>query len=121
MYHTVPVALHAWFCHPSDYRSAVTSAIACGGDADTTAAIVGGIVGAAVGKQGIPDEWLTGLWEWPRTNDYLDRLASQLNDMIDNHAAAKPVRLPVIPLLLRNAFFFSVVLYHGFRRLLPPY
>ena len=46
MYHSVPVALHAWLSHPHDFRSAVLSVIRCGGDTDTTAAIVGGIVGA---------------------------------------------------------------------------
>ncbi len=53
-YHTVPVAIHAWLSNPKDYRRAVTTMIECGGDADTTAAIVGGIVGAGVGRDGIP-------------------------------------------------------------------
>ena len=56
--HTVPICIHAWLSHPGDYRSAVESVIRCGGDADTTAAITGGIVGAAVGRAGIPDEWV---------------------------------------------------------------
>lgn len=43
-YHTVPAAIHAWLSYPKDFRKAVTSIIECGGDADTTAAIVGGIV-----------------------------------------------------------------------------
>ena len=62
MYHTVPVALHAWLSHPRDFRAAVTSVIRCGGGTGTTAAIVGG----AVGKQGISREWLLGLAEWRR-------------------------------------------------------
>jgi len=37
--------------------------IECGGDTDSTAAIVGGIVGSAVGKAGIPTEWLDDLLE----------------------------------------------------------
>ncbi|HJZ90265.1 MAG TPA: ADP-ribosylglycohydrolase family protein, partial [Gemmataceae bacterium] len=64
--HTVPVVLHAWLRFPEDYASAVRSVIRCGGDTDTTAAIVGGIVGARVGVEGIPEEWRAGLAEWPR-------------------------------------------------------
>jgi ADP-ribosylglycohydrolase len=55
-YHTVPVAIHCWLSFPDDFQKAVTAAIECGGDADTTAAIVGGIVGARVGKDGIPKQ-----------------------------------------------------------------
>jgi ADP-ribosylglycohydrolase len=48
--HTLPVVFHACWSHPSDFESAIQAAIYCGGDADTTAAIVGGIVGSYVGK-----------------------------------------------------------------------
>lgn len=54
VYHSVPVAIHAWFTHPRDLRLAITSVIRCGGDTDSTAAIVGGIIGTAVGKDGFP-------------------------------------------------------------------
>ena len=57
MYHTVPVALHAWLTHPDDYRGAVQTAIRCGGDTDTVAAITGAIVGARVGVGGVPEAW----------------------------------------------------------------
>ena len=40
--------------------------IRCGGDTDTVAAMTGGIIGAGMGKEGIPAELLTGLWDWPR-------------------------------------------------------
>lgn len=52
VYHTVSVAIHAWLSHPCDFRAAIQAAVACGGDTDTVAAIVGGIVGAGVGKSG---------------------------------------------------------------------
>jgi len=35
----------------------VRHAVAAGGDADTIAAIVGGIVAARVGRSGIPSAW----------------------------------------------------------------
>ena len=121
VFHTVPVALHAWFTHPRDYRSAVMSVIRCGGDTDTTAAIVGGIVGTAVGRAGIPDDWLTGLAEWPRTVSWMEQLASELDMAMRSNEPARPVALSPWSIGLRNSFFILVVLFHALRRLLPPY
>lgn len=124
--HTVPVCLHAWLSHPLDFRSAVLSVIHCGGDADTTAAIVGGIVGAAVGRDGIPQQWRTDLQEWPRTVAWIERLgvataesALPTDSSECYQATHPPLFLPGI--LLRNVLFLIVVVLHGFRRMLPPY
>lgn len=43
--HTVPVALYVWLRSRGDYRTAVEEAILLGGDTDSTAAIVGALVG----------------------------------------------------------------------------
>lgn len=121
IYHTLPVALHAWLTHPRDFREAVLAVIRCGGDTDTTAAIVGGIVGAGVGKAGIPQAWRDGLCEWPRSVAWMERLAARLDEVI---AAQRPQRaLPLSPfaLGLRNGWFLLLVLAHGLRRLFPPY
>ncbi|HBN74449.1 MAG TPA: dinitrogenase reductase [Planctomycetaceae bacterium] len=120
-YHTVPVAIHAWLSHPRDYRAAVMCVIECGGDADTTAAIVGGIVGCGVGEEGIPKEWLSKLWEWPRSVNWMRRLADQLADSKNHSKPMEPIKLNFIAVLLRNLFFLVIVILHGFRRLLPPY
>jgi ADP-ribosylglycohydrolase len=119
--HTVPVVIHAWLRHPRDFAAAVTAVIRCGGDADSTAAIIGGIVGAAVGKDGIPGDWLSKLCDWPRTVGWMDQLAVSVDKTLSCGQDRIPLRLAVIPLLARNAFFAAVVLFHGFRRLLPPY
>lgn len=121
VYHTVPVALHSWLRHQHEFRSAVMDVIRCGGDADSTAAIIGGIVGCAVGKEGIPAEWLNGLWEWPRTVAWMEGLARSLAEVRRTKTPARPPRLPAYGVLPRNLFFLTVVLAHGFRRLLPPY
>jgi ADP-ribosylglycohydrolase len=121
VYHTVPVALHSWLSQPRDYQQAVTSVIECGGDTDTTAAIVGAIVGCGVGRSGIPRDWLEGLWEWPRSVAWMERLAVAASNAVKS---ATPVRAPrVFPVigLARNAIFLSVVLAHIARRVLPPY
>jgi ADP-ribosylglycohydrolase len=118
MFHTVPAVLHAWLAHQGDYRSGVTAIVRLGGDSDTTAAIVGAIIGARVGKDGIPAEWLRDLWEWPRTPAWMESLGLKL---ADPHADGRALPLNWIALALRNALFIPLVLAHGFRRLLPPY
>ena len=85
--------------------------IRCGGDADSTAVLVGGIVGAAVGREGISERWINALWEWPRTALWMERLAR----------AEKPVEVFWVGQVARNLVFLVVVLVHGFRRLLPPW
>lgn len=121
IYHTVPVVLHAWLANVGDFRGAVTAAIRCGGDADTTAAITGGIVYSGTGKEGIPADWLARLAEWPRTAGWIERLAVALCKARTMGSCTPPPRLRVYGVLPRNAFFASIVLAHGFRRLLPPY
>jgi len=121
VYHSVPVAIHAWFVHPHDFRLAVSSVIQCGGDTDSTAAIVGGIVGSSVGKAGIPADWLHGLLEWPRSPAWMEQLGIRLDAAVHSEVQTAPPRLPAWCLILRNLFFLLIVLFHGFRRLLPPY
>jgi ADP-ribosyl-[dinitrogen reductase] hydrolase len=121
VYQTVPVAIHAWLTNQNDFREAVVSVVQCGGDTDTTAAIVGGIVGCHVGKAGIPQPWRDGLLEWPRTPAWMERLARQLTRVIATSQPETPLSLPLVGVLARNLVFLSIVLAHGFRRLLPPY
>ncbi len=125
-YHTVPVAIHAWLSHPNDFRQAVTTMIRCGGDADTTAAIVGGIVGAGVGREGIPEEWIARISEWPRSTAWMQRLGESLANAIasDSTCNAPTYNVPAlnpVAVLIRNLMFLIIVLFHGFRRLAPPY
>lgn len=56
---TVPFCLWVAAHHLDDYEQAVRTCVAVGGDIDTTAAIVGGIVAAHTGTDGIPATWLT--------------------------------------------------------------
>ncbi|MHB1455649.1 MAG: ADP-ribosylglycohydrolase family protein [Armatimonadota bacterium] len=121
IYSTVPIVLHAWFRYPLDYKSAIIEIIKCGGDADTTAAILGGIIGASVGKSGIPHEWLSGLMEWPRSVRWMETVSARLAEVVSNGRPDKSVPLSVPALFVRNVFFLIVILLHGFRRLFPPY
>lgn len=119
--HTVPVVLHAWLRFPEDFPSAVRSVIRCGGDADTTAALVGGIVGARVGEEGMPDRWRSGLAEWPRNLRWMSRLGRELAVGLETGQPRRTVPLNPIGLIARNMVFAGVVFAHVFRRLLPPY
>ncbi len=121
VYQSVPIALHAWLKNQRDYRSAVTSVIRCGGDTDSTAAIVGGIVGAGVGRLGIPSAWLDGIFEWPRTVTWMEALGRSLATSTPDGHPIRPPSFPVWGILPRNLFFLAVVLCHGLRRLAPPY
>lgn len=129
VYHTVPVVIQIWLRHQADYHSAIAEIVALGGDTDTTAAIVGGIIGARVGKNGIPQPWLDALWEWPRTVRWMETLGTRLSMQQSNlsplpeqhRIQSTALPLPLGSILLRNLFFLIVVIFHGFRRLLPPY
>jgi len=54
----VPFCLWIAARHLNDYAAAAWNTVRAGGDIDTTAAIVGGLVALAVGPTGIPADWL---------------------------------------------------------------
>ena len=57
---TVPFTLWAAATYLHDYPRAIIACVEAGGDVDTTAAIVGGIVATftGLGERGIPRDWL---------------------------------------------------------------
>ena len=120
-YSTLAVVLQIWFrCH-DDLERAITEAIGCGGDTDTVAAIVGGMVGAKVGKSGLPEHWLRRLIDWPRSVGWMESLCQQLSSIKDSGNSSRPRYIFFPFALMRNMAFLLIVLVHGFRRLLPPY
>lgn len=120
-YHSVPVAIYAWLRHANDFRTALTAALDCGGDTDTVGAIVGALMGARTGRGAIPQEWLEGICDQPRSI----LVMTKVGDRLANQKATGCIQGPVTyfwPLLaIRNICFLATVLVHGFRRLLPPY
>lgn len=127
VYHTLPAVLHAVWSHPRDYAKAIQSVIECGGDTDTTAALVGGILGARLGPAAIPQEWLDGLREWPQSLEWIRQLGEQLAGVLatqqlgPSSPPTRPRQLPFAGLLARNLGFLAIVICHVIRRLLPPY
>lgn len=112
---TVPAVLHAWLRHAGDIGPALTEIIRCGGDTDTTGAILGALCGATRGADAIPRAWTEGIAEWPRSVAWMGRLGDAL-------ARGEPPPPYFTPgLVLRNAVFLAAVYFQIFRRALPPY
>lgn len=62
-------SLYCFLRTPEDYLETIYTAIAAGGDADTTAAMAGAISGAHLGLAALPARWtphLTDRGEWSR-------------------------------------------------------
>jgi ADP-ribosyl-[dinitrogen reductase] hydrolase len=121
VYHTVPVVIHAWLQSPDDYARAIQAIIRCGGDTDTTAAILGGIIGARVGVEGIPERWRAGIGEWPRNLKWIDRLGRELAAGLAHNTPRRSVPVHPAGIVARNLVFTGTVFAHVFRRMLPPY
>lgn len=115
-YHTAPAVIAAW-AQAENGVQAIQNLIALGGDTDTTAAILGGILGA--GGELPPELWLAGLQE--DTLNGVPNLTQRVERAMQHGETSRaplrfgPQRWP------RNALFAGVVLAHGFRRLGPPY
>jgi len=64
---TVPLCLWCAARHMDSYTDALWNVARAFGDMDTNCAIVGSIVSLAVGREGIPPEWLAARERLPRT------------------------------------------------------
>jgi poly(ADP-ribose) glycohydrolase ARH3 len=73
---SVPLAIYSAVAH-EDFEEAVTFAVRCGGDTDTTAAMAGAIAGAQHGAQSISRRWLETLEDGDRGRSYVEQLARQ--------------------------------------------
>merc|ERR1712039_196849 len=75
--HMMPCVLWCACLHYRDPRKAIQTAIDLGGDTDTTASMVGGIVGALHGDAWCED-WLAGLENGAHGRDFALSLAERL-------------------------------------------
>ena len=113
-------ALRGGDFRPGDFAERVEEIVRCGGDADSTASILGGVLGAR-GRDVLPENWIARLGEYPRSVRWMETVA-------DNLAAARTTKksLAIIKIfyplaLARNILFFIAILFHAARRALPPY
>lgn len=75
--HTLEAAL--WVINRcDDYRTAALAAVNLGGDTDTTAAVTGGLAGALLGVEGIPEEWLANIVKIEEIKLLVARFADRL-------------------------------------------
>ena len=106
IYHTVPAVLYCGLKYDWNYREAVTHAVALGGDTDTTAAILGALCGVAK-PDSIPQEWLNGLRDYPRSKSAMQSLAERCVAGKRSMDILFPIKV-----LLRNLLFFLLILFH---------
>lgn len=118
--HTLPAVLHAWLSQPDQPLEAIAHLVACGGDADSTAALLGGIMGAYHGAT-VFEPPMQACIEPILTPRYLQQLAVQATTAAVPSTRVYLWRGLLIVTLLRNVLLLMVVLVHAFRRLLPPY
>jgi ADP-ribosyl-[dinitrogen reductase] hydrolase len=121
IYHTVPVAVYAWYSHFADFERTLSAVLNCGGDTDTAGAVAGALAGAVVGEAGIPRDWVKGIVDWPRGPTVMRAIADRLAASEMDGTVDPPVRYFWPGLFPRNLLFLIVVLAHGLRRLAPPY
>lgn len=121
MYHTVPCVIQTWLRYQADFKGGLQEILSAGGDTDTSGAILGAILGARAGKEGIPEEWRTRIVEWPRTISWMAQLGHCLAASLTGEMSTKCPGYFVPGVVLRNLIFLAVVLFHGLRRLAPPY
>ena len=120
-YVTIPVVLQIWLRYQHDYFGGIKEIISLGGDTDTTAAILGGIIGARVGKAGIPRRWIKHIWDFPRSPQWIEQLGIRLAKTCTQQVKQPALPLAIYLLPLRNLLFLAIALVHNVRRLLPPY
>ena len=114
IYQTLPIVIHSWLRNRENLKKAIIDVVVCGGDTDTTGAIVGGIVGAKAKEP--PKEWLDGFVEYPRNLKFVDEVSSKLADIFTKKRAAKAPDIAYPLLLLRNIFFLIVILIVAIKR-----
>lgn len=114
----VPTTVMSVYCflrYPTNFERAVTSAIRLGGDTDSVAAIVGGLVGAHIGYGKLPARLVEQIKVLPHDSEWIAQMAERISHWPhgadDLHFAPA---LPSNPLmqLVRNLLLRIVVLIH---------
>ena len=114
IYHTVPGVIYGILSNKLNFEKSLADIMNQGGDTDSTAAIAGSILGAMGRECKIPSIWIDNLMEQPRSIKLLRKVANNLDQETNKQI---PYFVPFI--FLRNLFFLTIVLSHGFLRLLP--
>ncbi|MBD3214267.1 MAG: hypothetical protein GF311_16775 [Candidatus Lokiarchaeota archaeon] len=76
-YTSVPFSIFAFLYNPESYRKNLINTVLLSRDRDTVGAMVGGLLGAYLGIEGIPDEWIQKL----ENKSYIESLALSLFEL----------------------------------------
>lgn len=116
--HIVPTTVMAIYCFlrfPSSFERAVKSALLLAGHNDALVATVGGLVGAHVGVQKLPEELHDFLGDWPHNRQWIENLATRLSDWphgVDDLLMAPGQSSYALLQLLRNLMRWPLVVFH---------
>lgn len=75
----IALAIYCCLKHPDDYVAAVRLAANIDGDSDSVACIAGGVMGARLGVEAIPQEWIARL----ERREEMERISQQLKNKKD--------------------------------------
>lgn len=114
----VPTTIAVCYCflrYPSNFVRAVESAIGLGGDTDSVAALVGGLVGAHVGYAKLPTSLVNRINFGPHDRKWIKQMADRLmywpHGVDDLHDAPSLSSDPIMQ-VLRNLCLLPVILLH---------
>ncbi len=68
------ISLYCALVYPDDFKSAVLLAVNHSGDSDSTGAITGNLMGALLGREAIPPEWINNL----ELHQEIERIAQEI-------------------------------------------
>ena len=73
------IAIYCVLSYPKDFRKALLLSVNHSGDSDSTGSIVGNLLGALLGAQAIPAEWIEKL----ELSDVVRQVGADLNDFYE--------------------------------------
>lgn len=121
IYQTVPIVIHCWLRNQDQFIPALKEIIRCGGDTDTTGAILGAIIGSKIGGDTIPQKFKDNLFELPRNINWIKKVSKRLSEVCLTDNKQHSIYASPSITFLRNIFFMIIVIIHIIRRMLPPY
>ncbi|MDO8669518.1 MAG: ADP-ribosylglycohydrolase family protein [Candidatus Buchananbacteria bacterium] len=83
---SIPFAIGVFLRNPVNFVKGITEAVNSGGDTDTNASMVGAMIGANVGLDGIPEDWIKAV---PSCQEALE-LAEKLFELVWRKTTSPP-------------------------------
>lgn len=108
---TVPLTVHLWLKNRQDFEEAMCEVISLGGDTDSLAFLVGGLIGLGTGVAKLPRRPINDLIDRPLSPSYLSKLGESA---AKNQPPPKPAWTHY---LWRGPLFFVTVITHVLLRL----